>query len=115
MEHGHWVAVVRVEEVQQVTDEVGFGGFDMLDHAADFLKRIQGFNRKRSAVPVRAFWIVETVGGFVAGGIVSGDAARSARSFRRSRRSGGRVRAVMGIVRYAHNVPKKNTDSKANV
>lgn len=65
--------IVCVEEVQEVADEVGGGRVDILDHFAGFLEGVQGLGREGGAMSVRAVWIVEAVGGFVAVGIVRGD------------------------------------------
>lgn len=77
VEHGQRVALIRMEEMEQVTDEVGSGGFNILIRVADFLESIQCLSREGGAISVCAFWIIEAVSGFVAGGSVCGDSGET--------------------------------------
>ena len=68
VEHGKGGVMVGVEEVQEVADQVGGGGVDILVHAAGFLEGGQCLGCEDGAVSVGAVWIVEAVGGFLAVG-----------------------------------------------
>ncbi len=64
------IAVVGVDQMEEVTDEVGGGGFDVFGHAARLLECGECSGGHGCTVSVGAFWIFEAVGGFVAVGIV---------------------------------------------
>ncbi len=73
LEHGQWVVMVRVEEMEKITDEVGGGGVEVFSHAAGLLECAESLGGEFGAVGVGAVGVVEAVGGLVAEWIVGGD------------------------------------------
>jgi len=71
------IAVVGVDQMEEVADEVGGGGFDVVGHVAGFLECGESSGGHGCTVSVGAFWIFESVGGFVADGIVGWEGGKS--------------------------------------